>query len=71
MATEDTVNISEMESDISTLSILFNGHLVTYCIQIACKLNLASIIGEAGEPLSLNEIAEKIPGEVNLSYLKR
>ena len=62
---------TDVESAVSTLNFLFHGHLVTYCIHIACKLNIAGVIAEAGRALSLQELEEKIHGEVNLSYLKR
>ena len=67
MASEPT----DTESAVSTLNFLFNGHLVTYCINIACKLNIAGVIAEAGKALSLQELEEKIHGEVNSTYLKR
>ena len=72
MASEGNSSLTpEIESDISDLLFLSNGYLVSCYIHIACSLNLAGIIGETGQPLSLNAIAEKIPGEVNLGYLKR
>ena len=72
MASENTsILTSDIESDISTLFLMGNGYLVTYNIYIACKLNLANIIGEAGQPFNLNEIAKKITGPVNMEYLKR
>ena len=67
MASDST----DIESAVSTLNFLFHGHLVTYCIHIACKLNISGVIAEAGRPLSLQELEEKIHGEVNLTYLKR
>ncbi|KAI6655549.1 (RS)-norcoclaurine 6-O-methyltransferase-like [Oopsacas minuta] len=71
MAQESSSNPTDIEASVSSLNFLFNGHLLTYCIGIACKLNVAGIIAEADKSLSLQELAEKIPGEINFSYFKR
>ena len=74
MATHPKASLSDEDMDISlpALDLLVNGQTVTYAINLACKLNLAGIIAaEMGKSLSVSEIVEKIPGDVNTNYLTR
>ena len=69
--TKSILSDEDMDSSLPVLDLLVNGHTVTYSIHLACRLSLADILAEAGKPLSVSEIVEKIPGEVNSNYLTR
>ena len=51
---------------------LLRSHYISKCLSIATKLDIATIIGKTGHPLSTEEIVQQTGREdVNLDYLQR
>ena len=58
--------------DAST--VMYNltfSHVISQYLYVVAKLDVASIIGKAGKPLTAEQIAKEHGGTINVDYLQR
>ena len=61
----------EPEDALTALVNLSMSHVISQCLHIVAKLNVATIIGKAERALTAEEIAKEHGGVINVNYLQR
>ena len=65
---------SEKMSEKDTSTVMYNltfSHVISQYLYVVAKLDVASIIGKAGKPLTAEQIAKENGGTINVDYLQR
>ena len=71
MGNNNSQEKSESHDASTTLYNLTFSHVISQYLHVIAKLDVASIIGRAGKPLTAAEIASHHGGSVNVNYLER